>query len=72
MDEADNLLLESLRQIGVTIKSLQDFDAESFIKTIIICFERISSMLAEEDNFVDVKFLKKQNLKEATNRYKIC
>jgi predicted RNA-binding protein with PIN domain len=29
-------------------------------------------LIEEQDNFIDLKFLKKQNLKEATNRYKIC
>ena len=36
------------------------------------CFEQISTMLNEKDNFIDVKFLKSQNLKEATHRFKVC
>jgi len=29
-------------------------------------------MLSEKDNFIDVKFLYSQNLKEATHRFKVC
>ena len=29
-------------------------------------------MLTEKDNFVDMKFLKSQNLKEATHKFKVC
>mmetsp|Transcript_24652 Transcript_24652/g.17350 ORF Transcript_24652/g.17350 Transcript_24652/m.17350 type:complete len:132 (+) Transcript_24652:167-562(+) len=32
----------------------------------------MSTMLSEEDNFIDVKFLKKAKLTEATHRYKVC
>lgn len=39
---------------------------------IMRCFERISKMLSEKDNFVDLKFLKAQNLKEATHKFKVC
>lgn len=72
MEEADKILISSLKQLGVTIQSLNDFDATSFITSIILCFERLSKLTEEQDNFVDLKFLKKQNLKEATHRYKIC
>ena len=39
---------------------------------MILCFEKIAAQLNEKDNFIDMVFLKKQNLKEATNRYKCC
>jgi hypothetical protein len=29
-------------------------------------------MLNEKDNFVDLRFLKSQNLKEATHKFKVC
>lgn len=72
MEEADKILISQLKQLGVTIQSLNDFDATSFITSIILCFERLSKLVDEQDNIVDLKFLKKQNLKEATHRYKIC
>jgi Protein of unknown function (DUF812) len=72
MEEADKILITSLKQLGVTVGSLNDFDATSYITCIILCFERLSKQLDEQDNFIDLKFLKKQNLKEATHRYKIC
>ncbi len=40
------------------IKALQDFDSESLILAIMRCFERISQMLNEQDNFIDMKYLK--------------
>ena len=55
-----------------TTKTLSDFDSEGLIVAIIRCFERIASMLNERDNFVDLKFLKSQNLKEATHKFKVC
>lgn len=39
---------------------------------MIACFERISSMLNERDNFIDIRLLKAQNLKEATHKFKAC
>lgn len=41
-------------------------------RTAVICFERIHGMLSDEDQFVDIAFLKKQNLKEPTGRFKAC
>jgi len=72
MEEADKILTTTLKQLGVNVSSLADFDATSFIQAMILCFEKISKLLTEEDNFVDLKFLKKQNLNEATHRYKVC
>jgi hypothetical protein len=72
MEEADKLLIVSLKNLGVNQTSLEAFTAETFIRTIILCFERIAAQLSEKDQFIDIAFLKKQNLKEATNRYKCC
>ena len=51
---------------------MNDFDSESLIVVVIKCFERIASMLNEKENFIDVKFLRSQNLKEATHKFKVC
>jgi len=40
------------------VKGLGDFNSEGLIVAIIKCFERISQMLTEKDNFVDLRFLK--------------
>jgi len=72
MEEADKILITSLRQLGVTVQSLGDFDAQSYITCIILCLERLSKVVEERDNFIDMKFLKKQKVTEATSRYKIC
>jgi hypothetical protein len=58
MDEADKLLIESLRLIKVEVKSLEEFDSPMFIRSLITCFEHIAGMLSKEDNFIDVRFLK--------------
>ncbi|CDW88196.1 UNKNOWN [Stylonychia lemnae] len=72
MEEADNILIISLQHLGIQAQNLNDFSAEQFIVIMIKCFEQISSMLSEKDNFIDIKFLKSQNLKEATHRFKVC
>ena len=72
MEEADNILVVSLQHLGIQVKTLNDFTSESLIQSVIICFERIAAMLNERDNFVDVKFLRSQNLKEATHKFKVC
>ena len=72
MEEADNILIVSLQHLSITVKQLSDFTSETLILAIIKCFERISQMLTEKDNFVDLKFLKSQNLKEATHKFKVC
>ena len=72
MEEADKILTSTLKQLGVNVNSLSEFDATSFIQAIIICFDKISKLLTDEDNFIDLKFLRKQNLNEATHRYKVC
>jgi len=59
MEEADKILTSTLKQLGVNVNSLQEFDATSFIQAIILCFDRISKLLNEEDNFIDLKYLRK-------------
>ena len=54
------------------IGNLEAFEAESMCNTVRVCFERMHGMLSEEDQFVDIKYLKKQNLKEPTGRFKAC
>ena len=54
------------------MKTLNDFDSESLIVACIRCFERLAKMLNEKENFIDLKFLKSQNLKEATHKFKVC
>ena len=72
MEEADNILVVQLQHLGVKVKALADFDSESLIIAIMKCFERISQMLNEQDNFIDMKYMKSQNLKEATHKFKVC
>eukprot|EP00347_Sterkiella_histriomuscorum_P009969 403339184 len=72
MEEADNILIISLNHLGIKAANLNDFTAEQFIQIMIRCFEQITTMLNEKDNFIDLKFLKAQNLKEATHRFKVC
>ena len=72
MEEADKILISSLKQLGVVVNALGDFDAPSFIQCIILCFERLSRVIDEQDQFIDLKFLKSKNLKEATQRFKLC
>jgi len=63
MEEADKLLIVSLKNLGVAQTALEAFTAETFIRTIILCFERIAAQLSEKDQFIDMPFLKKQDLK---------
>ena len=51
---------------------MEDFEAESMCRTALICFSYIHGMLSDEDQFIDIAFLKKQNLKESTGRFKAC
>ena len=59
MEEADTLLLVQLKNLGIQMSSLEDFEAESMTRAALVCFERIHSMLSEEDQFVDIAYLKK-------------
>ena len=72
MEEADTLLLVQLKTLGITMSNLEDFEAESMCRTARECFERIHAMLSEEDQFIDINYLKKQDLREPTNRFKAC
>ena len=72
MEDADNLLLAQLKSLGVSLKSLEDFTGESFCGTVILCLARLHSQQSSEEQFIDLPFLKKQNLKEATHRFKVC
>ena len=72
MEDADNLLLTQLKSLGVTLKSLEDFSGESFCGTVILCFAKLHALSPKENEFIDLAFLKKQNLKEATHRFKAC
>ena len=72
MEEADTLLLVQLKNLGVQLSNLEEFDDKSMCNTVRICFERMHGMLSEEDQFIDIKYLKKQDLKEPTGRFKAC
>ena len=49
MEEADSLLLVQLKSLGVTLGSLEDFEAASMCNTVAICFAKMHAMLSEED-----------------------
>ena len=72
MEEADKLLVESLRLIKVTVNKIEDFDSATFIQALINCFEYISKMLSKEDNFIDVRFLKSQKIEESADKFRLC
>ena len=59
MEEADNLLLVQLKTLGIQMASLESFEAESMCRTAVTCFERIHSMLSEEDQFIDIAYLRR-------------
>ena len=54
MEEADQLLLMQLKNLGLQMASLEDFEAESMCGTAVVCFERIHGMLSDEDQFIDI------------------
>ena len=72
MEDADNLLLVQLKTLGVTMGSLEAFTAETLCGTVILCFAKLHAQRSGDDQFIDLAFLKKQNLKEATHRFKAC
>ena len=72
MEEADKLLIESLKQVKVKITKLEELDSKIFITALIGCFEHISGLLSQEDNFIDVRFLKSQNVSEQSDKFRVC
>ena len=62
--QASKLLVASLKQLNVKIAKLEELDSQKFIQSLIGCFQHISAMLDREDNFIDIKFLKSQNVAE--------
>ena len=72
MEEADKLLMVNLKSLGVTVSSLEEFDSHKFIKALVSCFERISNMLSKEENFIDMRFFKSQNIEESADRFRVC
>ena len=72
MEEADKLLIESLKQVNINVNSLAEFDSALFVKALIACFEHISGMLNREDNFIDLRFLKAQSMEVKSERFKVC
>jgi hypothetical protein len=58
MEEADKLLIESLRLVDIKVSSLEELDSSLFIKALINCFAYISKMLDKEENFIDIRFLR--------------
>ena len=58
MDEADALLVASLKGLKVNISKLEELDSPLFITALIGCFDHIASLLSKEDNFIDIRFLK--------------
>ena len=39
---------------------------------MIVCFEHISKMLSKEENFIDIRFLKSQNVAEQADKFRVC
>lgn len=72
MDEADKYLVANLKTLKVNIQKLDEFDSELFINTLIKCFSYISDQLADEDNFIDVKWFKKQNIQVQADKFRVC
>ena len=72
MEEADTLLLLQLKNLGVQMSDLEEFEAETMCRTAVVCFERIHAMLSEEDQFIDIRYLRRQDLREPTGRFKAC
>ena len=72
MEEADKLLIEQLRQINVKVNNLNEIDSAIFINTLIKCFEYLSNMISKEENFIDVKFLKSQNIDIQADKFRLC
>ena len=72
MEEADTLLIESLKQVNIKISKLEELDSPLFIKALVGCFEQISSMLSQEDNFIDIHFLKSQNVQVQADKFRVC
>jgi len=72
MEEADTLLIESLKQVNIKIAKLEELDSPLFIKALVGCFEQISNMLSAEDNFIDIMFLKKQNVQVQADKFRVC
>ena len=72
MEEADKLLIESLKQVKITVATLEEFDSPRFIGALVACFEYLSGMLNAEDNFIDVKFLKSQNPEVSADKFRVC
>ena len=72
MEEADTLLIASLKHVNIKITRLEELDSELFIKALIGCFEHISGLLSKDDNFIDIQYLKSQNVKEQADKFRVC
>ena len=57
MEEADALLLVQLKNLGIQMGNLDEFEAETMTRAARICFMRIHSMLSEDDQFIDIDYL---------------
>ena len=62
MEEADNLLITNLKQLNIKVSSMEELDSPLFIKALISCFEYISGLLSKDENFIDLRFFKSQNI----------
>ena len=72
MDEVDGILIQQLKSLGVTVKTLDQLDSPTFLGALVKCFEHISKMLRKEDNFIDVAYMKKQKLSSQTDKFRLC
>ena len=72
MEEADTLLIQSLKQVNIKISKLEELDSPLFIRALTGCFESIADMLSKEDNFIDVRFLKSQDMKQQSDKFRVC
>ena len=72
MDEADKYLVANLKTLKVNISKLDEFDSPLFINTLIKCFQYISDQLNDDDNFIDIKWFKNQNIQVQADKFRVC
>lgn len=72
MEEADSLLISQLKLMGIQISKLEQLDSTMLITALIGCFEHISMLLSKDENFIDVRYLKSQNVAEQADKFRVC
>ena len=72
MDDADKILIDDLKGIGIKVDSIQLIDSKTLVQSIGYILQQISSLLGRESFLDQDKINTALNFDESSNKFQVC